>query len=171
MKKYKVALATTIILFVSVLLLFITALQHTPNKPNLNGLTERCAQAVTLLQQVSPSGNDHCAIRHWYKNTLKSIPHLLAQNNNSKSNLTKPSSIQQQALCAYTIRSQARLTARHAMPETEVALLRIRDLFTYGHFDGPEFEQLVNDKSNLAYKKVIDSSQRSHTQVDQACNL
>jgi hypothetical protein len=54
----------------------------------------------------------------------------------------------------------------------EVALLRVRDLYTYGHFDGPEFAQLVGENpSSEKYDKVIESSQRTDATVNQECGV
>ncbi|NRB41079.1 MAG: hypothetical protein HRU20_21845 [Pseudomonadales bacterium] len=155
--------------FIGAAALFMAALNHSTQSLDIEVLStevlsSHCAEAIIAMQQPNtlPAENN-CQIRQWYINTLTKIPAIIAQQDSSA----------KAAFCAYAIRHQARMTARTAMPSTEVALLRLRDLFTYGQFDGPVFKQLTGDKpvSDKKYQKIIASSQRSNDIVDAQCQL
>ena len=52
----------------------------------------------------------------------------------------------------------------------EVDLLRVRDVFHYGHFDGPEFTQLAGkNPDEAAYQQVMMSAAKTDEQVNEVC--
>jgi RHS repeat-associated protein len=82
-------------------------------------------------------------------------------------------SLRQRALAAYTIRHLARLESRARMANrAALARLEIRDIEKYGHFDGPKFEELLQQAQREgksiedAYQEIIGSS----TRTDQVTN-
>jgi len=143
--------------------LFTLAALHHSEPLSLNTLAPVCAQAVQQIHYPESSARvDDCAIRHWYNDQVKNIPETLHQQ-------ALPMS--EEALCAYSLRHQMRMAARDVMPSGfEVSVLRVRDFFSYGHFDGPAFSQLAGAQpSEVSYHHIITSASKTDVQVNQVC--
>jgi len=146
--------------------LFGMAAAHHSDTLRLDDLPPSCAAMVQQIHYPETSRRaDDCTIRHWYNEQVKNIPQTLQP-------LQQQSvPISEQARCAFSLRHRLRIEARAAMPSTmEVDWLRVRDVFHYGHFDGPEFSQLVGQHPDeSAYRQVIISATKTDAQVNQVC--
>lgn len=76
------------------------------------------------------------------------------------------------------MRHEARLEARAMMTDpTEVALLRARDMISYGNPDGPTFEFLVEQarqaglEEQAIYDAIIDGSYRTNIGINRQLGL
>jgi len=132
----------------------------------LDNLPPTCAAVVQQIHYPEKSVHaDDCNIRHWYNEQVRNIPEtlLLLQQQSV--------SVNEQARCAFSLRHQLRMEARAAMPSAiEVDLLRVRDVFHYGHFDGPEFTQLAGkNPDEAAYQQVMMSAAKTDEQVNEVC--
>jgi len=147
-------------------ILFAVAVTHHSDSLPTDTLSPVCAIAVQQIHyNTKSSGDDDCMIRHWYNDQIKNIPVILQQ-------LQQQSvPVAERAVCAFSLRHQMRIEARTAMPsEFEVSVLRLRDLLSYGHFDGPEFLQLVGAHPvESDYWHVIASAIKTDMQVNQFC--
>ena len=147
-------------------ILLAAALMHQPTSIAAHDYAEACQPALQALAQGGDSGNaSNCKIRAWYLKQVGEIPELIANIQ------ADDGSIVAQAQCAFAVRHQSRITARAMMSSTlQVALLRIRDFYTYGHFDGPKFSQLVGDQpTNSDYEQVIVSASITDPDVNTQC--
>ena len=53
-----------------------------------------------------------------------------------------------------------------------MTLLRLRDLLTYGHPDGPSLASLLDEeRSAEAYRRVIETAGATNERVDRSCEL
>jgi len=151
---------------ITVGVLFGMAATHHSDVLRLDNIPPACAAAVQQIHYPEKSiPTDDCSIRHWYNEQVKNIPQTLQP-------LQQQSvAISEQARCAFSLRHQLRMEARAAMPSTiEVDWLRVRDVFHYGHFDGPEFSQLVGkNPDESAYRRVIASATKTDVQVNEVC--
>lgn len=145
--------------------LFGAAWLHESEAIDYQSLTPPCDRAAYDISLVATKANDRCQSREWYVQHINNIAGVLT------SMAGQGSDIQSQAMCAYSLRRQARLKARAMMSsDVEVSVLRVRDWLAYGHFDGPEFDQLLGDKVGTAsYERIIRSAQASNERVDNYC--
>ena len=134
---------------------------------SLADLPGQCARALVAMRADAAGGQARCAIRQWYLQQLTVIDALDGE-------LARQGvGLDQRARCAYSIRHEARLEARARMPShLALTLLRLRDLVTYGHPDGPSFESLL-DPADLdgAYRRLIETAASTNARVDQSCEL
>ena len=161
MKKYAIILLSLALILS--LALYTTAWIYPAAESPYDKVSQKCADAINNIAHTAFTDNqDNCTVRRWYLNTITHIPTLINNKNEP---------LQQPALCAFNVRHQARITARTAMPDYQVAALRLRDFFSYGEFDGPTFSQLVGSREAIAarFEKIILSSQRTNKWVDDSC--
>jgi hypothetical protein len=106
-------------------------------------------------------------VRQWYREKVGKIPGL------NRAWIMQGMGIESRARMAWQIRHDARLGARDLMEnQTEVRLLRDRDLELYGHSDGPSFDYLVTKAHNLGlrgdniFEAIINDSYTTNAEID-----
>ncbi len=148
--------------------LFAIAWQHKNDFLRIATAPPGCQQTwANVGNHVGLDSSENCAIRLWYNEQVAVIPGLMTSLSE------RGVALKGRAHCAYGVRHQARMAARAVMPsQFDVALLRLRDFYTYGDFDGPDFSELVDEKSDSAtYKAIIASAQRTNKAVNEQCGI
>ncbi len=115
--------------------------------------------------------NTNCDIRTWYNFQVLAIPKL------NEYWLSQGISLEERALKAYTLRHEARIHARHMMPnKDEVALLQKRDLAKYGNPNGPTFDYLMEKNQGQgmsmeeAYERIIQTASQTNSNYNLDCD-
>jgi hypothetical protein len=148
--------------------------------PGVSAASGDLAQQMRLLDRlgaaatpavVAPTGPDrphgNAAVRQWYLDQVGKIDGL------DRAWQTQGLSAEDRAHKAYDIRHEARLAARSMMDDRiGEHLLQLRDLFEYGHLDGPTFDQLVSgaEKKGLtpdqAYESIVHGAETTNATVN-----
>lgn len=131
-------------------------------------LPEVCAAVLRGMQAQPLEGvGSECVVRRWYRAQVDKIAEVDPLLRDSKVDSRR------RALCAYSIRRQARILARRHMSSGSAVLsLRLRDWLKYGRPEGPAFTDLLDREGGVqADLRIIESAQRTHLAFDKHCGL
>lgn len=171
-KPWRKLITVCAIFFPSSIFFLLAWLSLTPATDNLAASPEACraeiAQIDSLFTTNKPTAD--CDIRQRYLN----ITMQLMAKNAEWEQRSLPIDIRSQ--CAFAWRHHARLVARSTMSnQWEVGLLRLRDIVKYRDPDGPTFSALLKQQqkkgnaNDAAYKKIIESAEKTDGDVNQSC--
>src|SRR3990167_2351717 len=138
----------------------------TKNSSNFSVLINR-ENALALERKIMNTPLSNVEVRDWYNETVAPIQKLEEQW------IWHGVSLEDRALIAYSIRSNARLQAREYMSNPQdVELLQERDIAKYGNPNGPTYEYLYNRYQSMGYSEqeimqsIIDNAAETNAEFN-----